>query len=67
MLDYIPQLVRAIARSSGCVVVLIDFRLAPEYKFPTPVNDCYSALSWVATHANRLGIDPRRIAVGGDR
>jgi acetyl esterase len=55
-----------IAREVGAVVVSVDYRLAPENKFPTAVQDAYDALCWVNEHAAEIGGDRQRIAVTGD-
>ncbi|CAB3664742.1 Carboxylesterase NlhH [Achromobacter deleyi] len=57
---------RALANATQCKVLSVDYRLTPESKFPIPLEDFYAALVWVSEHADRLGIDPARIAVGGD-
>jgi acetyl esterase len=56
---------RVLANRSRCVVMSIDYRLAPETKFPGAVDDAYAATRWVADNAAELRIDPARIAVGG--
>ncbi|HCK65550.1 MAG TPA: alpha/beta hydrolase [Anaerolineae bacterium] len=53
------------ARELGITVVSVDYRLAPKYPFPAGLEDCYSALKWIVSHAQQLGIDDKRIAVGG--
>jgi acetyl esterase len=57
---------RAIVNAAGCAVASVDYRLAPEFKYPVPVEDSYAGLLWVVANATRLGLDPARIAVGGD-
>jgi acetyl esterase/lipase len=54
-----------IAGAVGCAVASVDYRLAPENPHPAPVNDCYSALAWVAAQGPKLGLDAERLAVGG--
>ncbi len=60
-----PSNVRT-AAEVGCVVIAVDYRLAPETKAPGAVEDCYSALKWLHEHAEELGVDPGRIAIGGE-
>jgi len=59
-----PWAVR-VAGGSGEVVVSVDYRRAPEHRFPAALEDAYAALAWTAGHVAELGIDPGRIAVGG--
>jgi acetyl esterase len=64
-LDFEEEKCIELARGAGCLVVSVDYRLAPEYPYPTPLEDCYSALVWVADHAVQLSIDPYRLGIGG--
>lgn len=59
-------LCRELARLSGSAVVSLDYRLAPEHRFPVASNDAWDALTWLAAHAGELGLDADRLAVGGD-
>ena len=57
---------RVLAQQSGAAVVSLDYRLAPEHRFPTAVHDSFDALHWLAREGAALGLDTTRLAVGGD-
>jgi acetyl esterase len=57
---------RLLAAEADCILVSVDYRLAPEHKFPVPIDDAVAAYRWVTDHAEAFGGDPSRIAVGGD-
>lgn len=59
-------LCRELCRLSGCAVVSLDYRLAPEHRFPTAVHDAWDATRWLARHGASKGLDARRLALGGD-
>lgn len=65
-LDETDLIARQIAHDADVVVVNVDYRLSPEVKFPTAVDDAYAALVWVVENAARLGVDPGRIVLAGD-
>lgn len=54
------------AKEAGCIVAFVDYRLGPKFPFPCGFDDCYAALQWTLGEARSLGIDTRRVAVGGD-
>ena len=64
--DTHDALCRRIANRVECMVASVDYRLSPEYKFPTALEDCHTALIQLADRATEFGIDRTRIAVGGD-
>jgi acetyl esterase/lipase len=64
-IDYDDRLMMQMVKRIGCVAASVDYRLAPEHPFPTPVEDCYTGLKWLFTHADELGVEPSRIAIGG--
>jgi acetyl esterase/lipase len=65
-IDTHDGLCRTLCAESGCAVISVGYRRAPEHKFPASVEDSYAATLWVHDHAARLGLDAQRIAVGGD-
>lgn len=57
---------RSLAHRAPCVVVSVDYRRSPEVKYPVPLDDCETALKWLAANAAELGVDPAKVSVGGD-
>jgi len=64
--DEFQPLCTALASSADCIVVNVDYRLAPEHPFPQPLDDAMAVYLWCRDHAAEIGADPSRIAVGGD-
>src|SRR6516225_7846872 len=65
-LDTHGRMCRSLCRGAGCLVMTVDYRLAPENPFPAALEDCYAATSWMGAHAKEFKGDPTRIAVGGE-
>lgn len=65
-LDVSDRPLRRLVRDSGCAVVSVDYRLAPEHPYPAGLDDCYAVTEWVAGHAADVGGDGRFLAVAGD-
>jgi acetyl esterase len=65
-LDTHDTLCRQLSNQSGCAVLAVDYRLGPEHRFPCAVDDCIAATRWCRNHAAQFGLDPARMAVGGD-
>ena len=65
-IDSVDMIVREIAARADVIVVNVDYRLSPEAKFPTAVEDAYAALIWVVDNAKRLSVDPDRLVICGD-
>jgi acetyl esterase/lipase len=66
LLPIYDGLMRYYTKRTGVPMVLVDYRVAPEYPHPIPLEDCYTALCWLADNATELGVDPERIAVMGE-
>ncbi|MDP4095588.1 alpha/beta hydrolase [Paenibacillus sp. P96] len=63
--DMMDHAMQQLVSELNCVIVSVDYRLAPEHPFPAPLEDCYAALQWFSEHAEELGVNSSRIAVVG--
>ena len=65
-LDQYDDMCRRLCQGASSIVVSVDYGLAPEWRFPDPVEECYAVTRWAADHAEALGADPNQIAIAGD-
>lgn len=65
-LDSHDPVCRSLANASGCKVISVDYRLAPEYPWPAAPDDCFAAVQWVIANGASIGVDAGRLALGGD-
>ena len=65
-LDIQDGLCRTLANRTGCALLSVDYRLAPEHPFPAAVEDSWAALEWAAANSAALGVDPQRLGIAGD-
>jgi len=65
-IDSHEAMCRHLANRAECAVLSVDYRMGPEHKFPAAVEDCFAATAWTADNGASLGVDPGRLAIGGD-
>ncbi|HQI38209.1 MAG TPA: alpha/beta hydrolase fold domain-containing protein, partial [Spirochaetota bacterium] len=65
-IELFDHVCRKAANTSGCKVISVEYRLAPEYKFPAAVNDAYESYLWIMNHASTFGINENKIVIAGD-